>query len=31
MYSALLKLEGGTMVGYYLDEDKNWGMDADDI
>lgn len=31
LYSALLTLDGGTMVKYYLDEDKNWGVDSDDI
>lgn len=27
LYSALLTLEGGTMVKYYLDESQNWGVD----
>lgn len=31
LYSALLTLDGGTMVKYYLDENKNWGVNADDI
>ena len=31
LYSALLTLDGGRMVKYYLDEDKNWGIDANDI
>lgn len=31
LYSALLALDGGTMVKYYLDEEKNWGLDTDDI
>ena len=31
LYSALLTLDGGTMVKYYLDESKNWGLDAEDI
>lgn len=31
MYSAETALNGGTMVKYYLDEDKNWGVDAEDI
>jgi len=31
LYSAQLTLEGGTMVKYYLDEDKNWGVDVEDI
>jgi aspartate/methionine/tyrosine aminotransferase len=31
LYSALLTLDGGTMVKYYLDESKNWGIDATEI
>jgi aspartate/methionine/tyrosine aminotransferase len=31
LYSALLTLDGGTMVKYYLDENKNWGIDENDI
>ena len=31
LYSALLTLDGGTMVKYYLEEDKNWGVNADDV
>lgn len=31
LYSALLALDGGTMVKYYLDEEKNWGLDTNDI
>ena len=31
LYSALLTLDGGTMIRYYLQEDKNWGIDGDDI
>jgi len=26
LYSALITLMGGNMVGYYLDEEKNWGF-----
>jgi aspartate/methionine/tyrosine aminotransferase len=31
LYSALLTLEGGLMVKYYLEEEKNWGINASDI
>lgn len=31
LYSAQTTLDGGTMVRYYLDEDKNWGVDVKDI
>ena len=31
LYSALLTLDNGTMVKYYLDEDKNWGVDPEEI
>ena len=31
LYSALLTLDGGTMVKYYLDEEKNWGVDPKEI
>jgi aspartate/methionine/tyrosine aminotransferase len=31
LYSALLTLDGGTMVKYYLDEEKQWGIDPEDI
>lgn len=31
LYSALLTLDGGTMVKYYLEEEKNWGINADDV
>lgn len=31
LYSALLTLDGGTMVKYYLDETKQWGIDPDEI
>jgi len=26
-----LTLQGATLVKYYLDEDKNWGVDAEEI
>lgn len=29
LYSALVTLLGGTMVGYHLDESKNWGFDLE--
>jgi len=28
LYSALIKLNGATMVQYYLDEEKNWGVNT---
>lgn len=31
LYSALLTLDGGTMVKYFLNEEKNWGIDAEDL
>jgi aspartate/methionine/tyrosine aminotransferase len=31
LYSALLTLDGGTMIKYYLDEDKNWGIHPEEI
>lgn len=31
LYSALLTLDGGTMVKYYLDETKKWGVDPQEI
>lgn len=31
LYSALLTLDGGTMVKYYLKEDRNWGISPEDI
>lgn len=31
LYSAQIALDGGTMVPYYLDEDKCWGIDVDVI
>ena len=31
LYSASLALYGGTLVPYYLDEDKEWGLDVADL
>lgn len=31
LYSALLTLDGGTMVKYYLDESKDWGINPEEI
>ena len=31
VYSALLTLDGGTLVKYFLDEEKGWGIDPQDI
>ena len=31
LYSALLTLDGGTMIKYYLDEEKNWGINPEEI
>jgi len=31
LYSALLTLDGGTMVKYYLDEEKGWGVDTEEV
>lgn len=31
IYSALITLEGGQMVNYYLDESKQWGLDHKDL
>ena len=31
LYSALLTLYGGELLPYYLDEEKNWGLDVDGI
>lgn len=28
LYSASISLYGGTLIGYYLDESKEWGMDV---
>ena len=29
LYSALLTLNGGELLPYYLDESKNWGLDVE--
>jgi aspartate/methionine/tyrosine aminotransferase len=31
LYSALITLNGGTLVPYYLDEEKNWALDVKDV
>lgn len=31
LYSALITLNGGTMIPYYLDESKNWALDTADV
>lgn len=31
LYSALITLNGGTLVPYYLDESQNWAIDVDNI
>lgn len=31
LYSALITLNGGKQVNYYLDESKNWGLDPKDL
>jgi aspartate/methionine/tyrosine aminotransferase len=31
LYSALVTLNGGTLIPYYLDESKNWALDFDNI
>jgi alanine transaminase len=31
LYSALVTLNGGTIVPYYLDEAQNWGLDFENI
>ena len=31
LYSASLALYGGSQVGYYLNEAKGWGLDADEL
>eukprot|EP00347_Sterkiella_histriomuscorum_P013729 403363591 len=31
LYSALITLNGGKQINYYLDESKNWGLDANDV
>ncbi len=31
LYSALITLNGGTLVPYYLNESKNWALDVKDV
>jgi alanine transaminase len=31
LYSATIELFGGVQIGYYLNEEKNWSLDIDDI
>ena len=31
LYSACIQLLGSTLAGYYLDEDKNWAVDIDNL
>ena len=31
LYSALLTLNGGELLPYYLDESKNWGLDVEGL
>mmetsp|Transcript_1948 Transcript_1948/g.1407 ORF Transcript_1948/g.1407 Transcript_1948/m.1407 type:complete len:133 (+) Transcript_1948:505-903(+) len=31
LYSALITLQGGTMVPYYLDEERNWALDIKEL
>ena len=31
LYSALLTLYGGELLPYYLDEERNWGLDLDNM
>ena len=31
LYSACITLSGATLVKYYLDESKNWGVDVGDM
>jgi len=31
LYSALITLNGGTLVPYYLDESKNWALDVKNV
>lgn len=31
LYSALITLCGGKQINYYLDENKNWALDSNDV
>lgn len=31
LYSALITLNGGKQISYYLDETQNWGLDVKDL
>lgn len=31
LYSALIQLNGGTQINYYLDETQNWSLDTSDV
>jgi len=31
LYSAQITLDGGAMVSYFLEEEKNWGVNIEDI
>jgi len=31
LYSAVLSLESGTLIKYYLEEEKNWGINGNHI
>ncbi|KAG3049534.1 Alanine aminotransferase 2, partial [Phytophthora idaei] len=31
LYSAAIAINGGTLVGYYLDEANTWGLDVDEL
>ena len=31
LYSALITLNGGRQIPYYLDETKNWSLDINDV
>lgn len=31
LYSASIRLLGGAQIGYYLDEESNWGLSAKEL
>jgi len=31
LYSAQMTLEKGTLIPYYLDEEKGWSLDAEEL